>query len=61
MSDDWQEPYLGKVCDMILRLDRESAFSADRIRLEKQRAEWPELWALLDTIVEIRAMKDKFS
>jgi len=60
MEDDWAEPYLSKICDLVIQIDRTGSFSKDRLRLERQRAEWPEFWALVDTLAELKIMKEKF-
>lgn len=60
MDNDWAEPYLSKACELVTQLDRAGSFSEERLRLEKQRSEWPEFWALIDTIAELKLMKEKF-
>jgi len=60
VTDRWSENYLDELCELISKIDQSAVFSDSKIKIEKQRQEWPEAWRLIDSIVSARMLENKF-
>jgi hypothetical protein len=45
---------------LLLSIENTEYFSKEKIIMEKHREEWPELWEILDSMVLIKVLNNKF-
>jgi hypothetical protein len=49
-----------KLVEKLLNLERTEAFTREKILMEKHREDWPELWEILDAMVYLEVIYEKF-
>jgi hypothetical protein len=60
MDAPTKEDIIKNLANLLIKLNQESSFTKEKILMEKQKEEWPELWHLLEDLMYICYIEDKF-
>jgi hypothetical protein len=55
-----KDEIVSNIVNMLINANQESSYTAEKLLIDKQKAEWPELWALLEDLMYIGYIEDKF-
>lgn len=49
-----------KLASLLINTNQQSSYTDNKLLMEKQREEWPELWRILEDIMYVVYVEDKF-
>lgn len=51
---------VNKLADLLINTNQESSYTHNKFLMDKQKEEWPELWRILEDLMYVVYVEDKF-
>lgn len=60
MSEFSKETVVERLVNLLLKVNQENSYTYYKFIVDKHRDEWPELWNILDDLMYLSYVEDKF-